>query len=132
MCSKQEHNVFPTSHVHNLKSKLVAMSTTHYDFYRESSIGMALTDSLDELITKGLITPQLARRVLQQFDKSAAETLLQKVKHKARVKGHLHTYRYFDDVWTFIVTNPQFKMESDEDVTAPKIKIVACKSSDAL
>ncbi len=31
-----------------------------------SSIGMALTDSLDELITSGAITPQLAMKVLQQ------------------------------------------------------------------
>lgn len=29
-------------------------------------IGMALTDSLDELITSGAITPQLAMKVLQQ------------------------------------------------------------------
>jgi hypothetical protein len=31
-----------------------------------NSIGMALTDSLDELITSGDITPQLAMKVLQQ------------------------------------------------------------------
>ena len=30
------------------------------------SLGMALTDSLDELITSGAITPQLAMKVLQQ------------------------------------------------------------------
>lgn len=29
---------------------------------------MALTDSLDELITSGAITPQLAMKVLQQVD----------------------------------------------------------------
>lgn len=33
---------------------------------RPCSIGMALTDSLDELITSGAITPQLAMKVLQQ------------------------------------------------------------------
>ena len=32
-------------------------------------IGMALTDSLDELITSGAITPQLAMKVLQQVCK---------------------------------------------------------------
>lgn len=31
-----------------------------------SRIGMALTDSLDELITSGSITPQLAMKILQQ------------------------------------------------------------------
>jgi hypothetical protein len=34
------------------------------------SIGMALTDSLDELITSGAITPQLAMKVLQQVLKA--------------------------------------------------------------
>jgi len=32
----------------------------------DGSIGMALTDSLDELITSGAITPQLAMKVLMQ------------------------------------------------------------------
>ena len=47
-------------------------------------------------------------------------------------QGHLHTYRLCDDVWTFIVKNPTFKMESNEIVSAPKIKIVACKNGDAI
>lgn len=36
----------------------------HFSFL--DRIGMALTDSLDELITSGSITPQLAMKVLQQ------------------------------------------------------------------
>ena len=47
-------------------------------------------------------------------------------------QGHLHTYRLCDDVWTFIVKNPTFKMESNELVSAAKIKIVACKNGDAI
>ncbi|KAK1921543.1 transcription initiation factor iia small chain [Papiliotrema laurentii] len=108
---------------------------SYYEFYRGSSIGTALTDSLDELITQGDISPQLALRVLQQFDKSLAENLQKGVKHKTTVKGHLATYRLCDDVWTFVVKNPQFKMEGTgaaaEIVTAPKVKIVACRSADA-
>jgi transcription initiation factor TFIIA small subunit len=47
-------------------------------------------------------------------------------------QGHLHTYRLCDDVWTFIVKNPSFKMESNEMVQAQKIKIVACKNGEAI
>ena len=47
-------------------------------------------------------------------------------------KGHLHTYRLCDDVWTFIVKNASFKMESSDMVAAPRIKIIACKNGDAL
>ncbi|KAH9896957.1 transcription initiation factor IIA gamma subunit [Cubamyces lactineus] len=122
------------------------MASAYYEFYRGSSIGMALTDSLDELITSGAITPQLAMKVLQQFDKSLADIMVKQVKTKTTLKGcvtstsmhvrgrqgHLHTYRLCDDVWTFIVKNPQFKMESNEVVSAAKIKIVACKNGDAI
>lgn len=93
---------------------------------------MALTDSLDELITSGAITPQLAMKVLQQFDKSLADTMVKQVKTKTTLKGNLRTYRLCDDVWTFIVKNPSFKMESNEMVSAPRIKIIACKNGDAI
>ncbi|KAI0037224.1 transcription initiation factor IIA, gamma subunit, helical domain-containing protein [Vararia minispora EC-137] len=108
------------------------MASAYYEFYRGSSIGMALTDSLDELITSGAITPQLAMKVLQQFDKSLADTLVKQVKTKTNLKGHLHTYRLCDDVWTFIVKDAQFKMESNELVNTSKIKIVACKNGDII
>jgi transcription initiation factor TFIIA small subunit len=55
------------------------------------SIGMALTDSLDELIQSGHINPQLAMKVLVTFDKSITEALTSKVKSKAvfKVSSHL-------------------------------------------
>lgn len=40
------------------------------------SIGTALTDSLDELITQGDIPPQLAMRVLQQVSAIASPRLV--------------------------------------------------------
>lgn len=85
-----------------------------------------------------------------QFDKSLADTMVKQVKTKTTLKvcyisiihlsffdlhltqGHLHTYRLCDDVWTFIVKNPSFKMESNEMVGAPRIKIIACKNGDAI
>ncbi|KAG1867225.1 transcription initiation factor IIA, gamma subunit, helical domain-containing protein [Suillus subalutaceus] len=108
------------------------MASAYYEFYRGSSIGMALTDSLDELITSGAITPQLAMKVLQQFDKSLADTMVKQVKTKTTLKarallGSLRTYRLCDDVWTFIVKNPSFKMESNEMVSAPRNAIEAGK-----
>ncbi|KAG7439195.1 transcription initiation factor IIA, gamma subunit [Guyanagaster necrorhizus] len=93
---------------------------------------MALTDSLDELITSGAITPQLAMKVLQQFDKSLADTMVKQVRVKTTLKGHLHTYRLCDDVWTFIVKDPSFKMDNNDYVKAPRIKIIACKNGEAI
>ncbi|EIN09086.1 transcription initiation factor IIA gamma subunit [Punctularia strigosozonata HHB-11173 SS5] len=114
------------------------MASLYYEFYRGSSIGMALTDALDELITSGAITPQLAMKVLNQFDKSLADTMVKQVKTKTTLKARIQTplflctYRLCDDVWTFSLRNAQFKMESNEMVNTPKIKIVACKNGDAV
>jgi len=47
-------------------------------------------------------------------------------------QGNLRTYRLCDDVWTFIVKNPTFKMESNDMVSAQRIKIIACKNGDAI
>ncbi|CAK5285009.1 unnamed protein product [Mycena citricolor] len=74
------------------------MPAQSYELYRASSIGMALTDSLDELITSGAITPQLAMKVLQVFDEAIYEKLAKTVgtgpeKAKATLKGKMKTYR---------------------------------------
>lgn len=41
-------------------------------------------------------------------------------------KGHLDTYRFCDEVWTFLIKDVTFKMEnSSQTVTADRIKIVS-------
>ncbi|KAJ6571521.1 transcription initiation factor IIA, gamma subunit, helical domain-containing protein [Mycena capillaripes] len=108
------------------------MASAYYEFYRGSSIAIALTDSLDELITSDAITPQLAMKVLQQFDKSLADTMVKQVKAKTTPKAYLNTYRLCDDIWTFIVKQASFKVEQNEVITTPRIKIIACKNGDAI
>ena len=76
------------------------MQALTLEFYRKTTIGECLTDSLDDLIRSGQITPQLAMRVLFQFDKSMADALAQRVKTKLGIKGHLHTYNFCDDVYS--------------------------------
>lgn len=53
-----------SSYVLTVYSRLTILILTTGE--KQNSIGMALTDSLDELITSGAITPQLAMKVLQQ------------------------------------------------------------------
>ena len=43
------------------------------------------------------------------------------------LQGHLHTYRFCDNVWTFILTDAQFKNEETTEQVG-KVKIVACDS----
>eukprot|EP00920_Eleutheroschizon_duboscqi_P011537 GHVT01027658.1.p1 GENE.GHVT01027658.1~~GHVT01027658.1.p1 ORF type:complete len:115 (-),score=5.11 GHVT01027658.1:87-431(-) len=111
---------------------MAANQAIWYELYRRSSVGMALTDALDELIQSGHINPQLALKVLMQFDKSASQTLAAKVRSKCSAKGHLQTYRHLDEVWTFILKDAVFKLDGhDSTQPIPKIKIVACKGAGA-
>jgi transcription initiation factor TFIIA small subunit len=108
---------------------------------------MALTDTLDDLISERRIEPQLAMKILANFDRSITEVLADKVKARLtfkvhtclevwrwgaranKTKGHLDTYRFCDEVWTFLIKDVTFKMEnSSQTVQADKVKIVSCNS----
>jgi transcription initiation factor TFIIA small subunit len=41
----------------------------YFELYRKSTMGVTLTDALDELVQNGSIPPPLAMKVLYQFDK---------------------------------------------------------------
>ncbi|KAH0935497.1 hypothetical protein HID58_012614 [Brassica napus] len=98
-----------------------------FELYRRSTIGMCLTETLDEMVQSGTLSPELAIQVLVQFDKSMTEALESQVKTKVTIKGHLHTYRFCDNVWTFILQDAMFKSE-DRQENVSQVKIVACDS----
>ncbi|KAH7524791.1 hypothetical protein FEM48_Zijuj06G0156600 [Ziziphus jujuba var. spinosa] len=122
-----------------------------FELYRRSTIGMCLTETLDEMVQNGTLSPELAIQVLVQFDKSMTEALESQVKSKVSIKytvdvtsehdslakrflisdtltnGHLHTYRFCDNVWTFILQDARFKNEESEEAVK-RVKIVACDS----
>ncbi|KAI0478588.1 transcription initiation factor IIA [Xylariaceae sp. FL0804] len=100
-----------------------------YELYRRSSVGSALTDTLDDLITDNRIDPQLAMKILANFDRAITETLQEKVRSRLNFKASLHTYRFCDEVWTFQLKNVTFKMENGgQVVSADKVKIVSCNA----
>ena len=108
----------------------------NYELYRRSSLGITLTDVLDEFIQKQLLSAQLAMRVLSQFDRIMSEALSDNVRvrsslkvnhlHTDNTKGHLHTYRFLDDVWTFVLKKCTIKLD-DRLMHVDEVKIVACK-----
>ncbi|KAK4448069.1 transcription initiation factor IIA, gamma subunit-domain-containing protein [Podospora aff. communis PSN243] len=104
-------------------------STSFYDLYRHGSLGVSLTDALDDLISEERIDPQLAIKVLNQFDRIVAESLQEKVKARLTFKGSLDTYRFCDEVWTFLIKNVTFKMDNGSStIQADKVKIVSCSA----
>lgn len=51
---------------------------------------MALTDTLDDLIGEQRMDPQLAMKILANFDRAIAETLSDKVKARLTFKVNMH------------------------------------------
>lgn len=122
----------------------------YYELYRRSTIGVTLMDALDTLISDEKIQPQLANRILINFDRIIAENLKNENivgKSKLIFKGDLDTYRFCDDVWTFIIKNVIIKLNDvsskdsgggdkdkdsgDLELNVDKFKIVACNSRKA-
>ncbi|KAJ7714696.1 transcription initiation factor IIA gamma subunit [Mycena maculata] len=109
------------------------MASTYHEIYRGSPLGIALCDSLDDLIRLNVISGDLGMAVLKKFDRVLADALVKKVDSTAKVKAHLRTFRHCDEVWCFWLRNASFKMDDGrETVTVPKIKVVACKHADAV
>ncbi|GFN83212.1 transcription initiation factor iia subunit 2 [Plakobranchus ocellatus] len=98
-----------------------------YQLYRNTTLGHTLQESLDEQIQLGQISPNLALKVLLQFDKAINQALANRVKVKISFKGKLNTYRFCDNVWTFVLNKVDFREAPvQEIVKVDKVKIVAC------
>merc|ERR1712137_88208 len=95
------------------------------EIYRKSMIGVCLVDVLEDMVNQGQLPESLAKKVLVQFDKSINEALSKQVRTKATLKGHLHTFRFCDGVWTFILQHAQILTDTDT-INTEAVKIVAC------
>lgn len=97
-----------------------------YQLYRNTTLGHTLQEALDELMQLQLLSPNLALKVLLQFDKSINTALNLRVKTKLNFKAEkLNTYRFCDNVWTFVLNDVEFK-ELSEFGKVGRVKIVAC------
>ena len=85
-----------------------------YQLYRNTTLGATLQESLDELMQLQMLSPALALRVLIQFDKSINTALATRVKNKLHFKADkLNTYRFCDNVWTFMLKEVEFRENSE-------------------
>jgi hypothetical protein len=59
------------------------------------SLGLSLTDTLDDLINEGRIEPQLAMKILSTFDKVVTEVLADKVRARLTFKVRTGSFGYW-------------------------------------
>ncbi|PNS18792.1 transcription initiation factor IIA subunit 2 [Sphaceloma murrayae] len=102
----------------------------YYELYRGTTLGVTLADTLDDLISSRRIEPQLAMKIMANFDQAIAQVLSEKVKARMSFKGHLDTYRFCDEVWTFIIKDIKFKLDNSSTIEVEKVKIVSCAYKD--
>lgn len=96
-----------------------------YEFYRESIIGKALQEAVEEKLNKQEITISQARTILEKFDACIPDVFNRIVQTSINFKGMVHNYNYVDGVWRF--NTVKFKMTvNNEIVYSEFVKIVAC------
>ncbi|CAF1254802.1 unnamed protein product [Didymodactylos carnosus] len=104
------------------------MST--YQIYRNTTLGVTLQDTLDEMISQGSLTEQAAGKVLSEFDRAINVALEKRTNKKCNFQGKLSTYRFCDNVWTLVLKEFTVKDPSNSSNSPPlhvdKVKIVAC------
>ncbi|RXM94700.1 Transcription initiation factor IIA subunit 2, partial [Acipenser ruthenus] len=98
---------------------LLALNLTRIEFGRDKKNNYSNSGNSQQ------ITPQLALQVLLQFDKAINTALAQRVRNRVNFRGSLNTYRFCDNVWTFVLNDVEFREVTDL-VKVDKVKIVAC------
>ena len=86
--------------------------------YRTSKIGESLVEALDRFISEGKLDPEQANIILSHFDEATAKFLATS-SVKCQMKGDLHTYRSFDDVYTLIVKDCEIKISGTKREPRP-------------
>ncbi|GMT19984.1 hypothetical protein PFISCL1PPCAC_11281 [Pristionchus fissidentatus] len=104
------------------------MATPYYQMYRETTMGIALKEVLDQMIEDELLPKGLAMKVLSTYDKNINKALAYRAKTKVQFKADkLVAYRYCDNVWTFLMNNVEFRdVNRQLDGVQPRVKFVAC------
>ncbi|UJR34886.1 hypothetical protein I4U23_027665 [Adineta vaga] len=112
-----------------------------YQIYRSTTIGLALDDTLRELVRRQIFTPRIVNYILGVFDYIINQklTFSSSIKGKKEscllFKGHLLSYRACDQVWTLLfdsltltsTTDSLWKMILTDK--HEKIKIISCPAT---
>ena len=65
---------------------------------KQYSVGSALADTLDDLITANRIDPELAMKIMANFDRSVTEVLQEKVRSRLSFKVNRRNERFGGNV----------------------------------
>lgn len=106
------------------------------NIHRRTKLGDTLNETLDEMISRNMITTKIKEDILKAFDKVMLQ-IFKNIKTKAQLKADIFDYRNCDNVWTFKLTNAKLSGESEnKDIQSLQImaldysKITNAENSD--
>ena len=109
------------------------MNTENYEFYRASSVGAALLETLDDLISANRMPSALAIKMLHNFDRVVPEVLSTELNATTTIKGKINHYKQVDNVWKFVLKNATFMTKENgqrrdevHELTAENLTVLAC------
>jgi transcription initiation factor TFIIA small subunit len=94
--------------------------------YSHTSLAECLYDVLNEMVSEGLVQDDLAVGTLNQLEASYLEALTERVPAKAEIKAQLRSYRYFDNVWQFLLTDVSLRVNATGAGSAKRAPEVKC------
>lgn len=94
------------------------------NIHRRTKLGESLNDTLDEMISRNMITTKIKEDILKAFDKVMLQ-IFKTIKTKAQLKADIFDYRNCDNVWTFKLTNAKLTGESEGDKIINSLQIMA-------
>lgn len=96
-----------------------------YEFYRQTIIGRALQDTLEDLHSTDDLSFETTQLVLKCFDEAMPVVFSRTVTSNLTFKGVVESYNYVDGVWNFIMKDFVFTT-NNKLVKSDFIRIVAC------
>ncbi|KAL0265670.1 UNVERIFIED_CONTAM: hypothetical protein PYX00_011384 [Menopon gallinae] len=102
-----------------------------YEFYRQSLVGKALQDVIEEKVQTNKLTPMQAKYIMEKFD-SVIPTIFNKtVQNNLNFKGVVKNYNFVDGVWKFVTSD--FVMSINNELfRSRQLKIVACDADTSM
>ena len=92
--------------------------------HRRTKLGETLNETLDEMISKTMITIQTKEEILKAFDKIMLQ-YFKSIKNKVNLKGNIFDYRNCDNVWNFNLKDVKLTYDSDMTQSLSLLKIIA-------
>lgn len=103
--------------------------------YRESTaLGSSLMETLDGLVQAKKITPEVAIKILENFDVAVAKVLSTEVETTFKAKARLLQYNHVDDVLNMKVSGKltlQYDKYHSKELDLRKMQIVAMRDENA-